>query len=145
MTYDVQIAIDAADPHALAEWWADLLGWEYEPQDEDFIRRMIAEGHASEDDTTTHRGKLVWRAAAINHPGGRESGRPRILFQEVPEPKTVKNRIHLDLRPGEGDPDKEVLLRRALEKGAKELWRANEGPHEWITVADPEGNELCLN
>lgn len=145
MPYDVQIAIDCADPHPLAEWYAELLGWVYEEQDEDFIRRMIAEGHATEDDTTTHNGKLVWLAAAINHPGGKDSGRPRILFQKVPEPKTVKNRIHLDLRPNEGDPDKEELLQRVLDRGAKELWRANEGPHGWIVIADPEGNEVCLN
>lgn len=141
MAYDVQIAIDCSDPHGLAEWYADALGWDYEPQDEDFIRRMLADGHATEDDTTTHNGRLVWRAAAINHPGGEESGRPRILFQQVPEPKTGKNRIHLDVRTD----GKEAVLERLLAKGAKELWRANEGSHDWVVIADPEGNELCLN
>jgi hypothetical protein len=139
MAYDVQIAIDSSDPHELAAWYADALGWQVEPQDEDFIRRMIAEGHATEADTTTHRGKLVWATgAAINSP---DSGRPRIYFQKVPEPKTGKNRLHLDVRTD----DKEAVLERLVARGAKELWRANEGPHWWITIADPEGNELCLN
>jgi hypothetical protein len=142
MPYDVQIAIDCSDPHPLAEWYAELLGWDYEPQDEDFIRKMIAEGHASEAETTTHRGKLVWRAVAINHPGGRESGRPRILFQLVPESKTVKNRVHLDLRPGDGD--KEAAVQRLVDRGARILHEGRQGPHTWVTLADPEGNELCL-
>ena len=143
MAYDVQVVIDSADPHGLADWWADALGWEVEPSDADFIRKMIAEGYASEDDTTTHRGSLVWKeGAAINHPGGRESGRPRILFQQVPEPKTVKNRVHLDLRPDVADQEGEV--QRLVAKGATILHRGRQGPHTWVTMTDPEGNELCL-
>jgi hypothetical protein len=60
VAYDVQIAVDAAQPHVLADWWARALGWEVEPQDPAFIRRMIAEGYATDDDTTTHHGALVW-------------------------------------------------------------------------------------
>ena len=143
MAYDVQVVIDSADPHGLADWWADALGWEVEPSDEEFIRKMIAEGFASEDETTTHNGVLVWKVgAAINHPGGRESGRPRILFQQVPEPKTVKNRVHLDLRPDVADKEGEV--RRLVAKGATILHRGQQGPHTWVTLTDPEGNELCL-
>jgi hypothetical protein len=143
MAYDVQVVIDSAEPHRLADWWADALGWQVEPSDEDFIRKMIAEGYASEDDTTTHNGTLVWKeAAAINHPGGRESGRPRILFQQVPEPKTVKNRVHLDLRPD--TEDKEGAVQRLVAKGATILHRGQQGPQTWVTLTDPEGNELCL-
>jgi Glyoxalase-like domain len=143
MAYDIQVVVDSADPHGLADWWADALGWEVEPSDEDFIRKMIAEGLATEDDTTTHNGVLVWKeGAAINHPGGRESGRPRILFQQVPEPKTVKNRVHLDLRPDVADHDGEV--QRLVAKGATILHRGRQGPHTWVTLTDPEGNELCL-
>src|SRR5215217_4706606 len=99
MAYDFQVVIDCADPHVLADWWADVLGWEVEPSDEGFIRKMVEAGYASDEDTTTHRGVLVWRTgAAINHPGGRDSGRPRVLFQQVPESNTVQNRIHLDPR-----------------------------------------------
>lgn len=143
MPYDVQVVIDSADPHGLADWWADILGWEVEPSDEGFIRKMVAEGHASEDDTTTHKGVLVWKeGGAINHPGGRESGRPRILFQLVPEPKTAKNRVHLDLRPGVDDVQPEV--ERMVARGATIQHRGRQGPHTWVTLTDPEGNELCI-
>src|SRR3954454_4560039 len=74
MTYEFQVTVDCAAPHTLADWWADLLGWQVEPSDEAFIRRMIAEGHASDEQTATHKGSLVWKeGAAIVHPDG--SGR----------------------------------------------------------------------
>src|SRR3712207_9144100 len=79
-------------------WWAEVLGWQVEPQDEAFIRRMVESGAATEADTTTHRGALVWSSgAAITSP---DPHRPRVLFQRVPEPKTVKNRVHLDVHEG---------------------------------------------
>lgn len=138
MAYDFQVTVDSADPHALADWWADALGWAVEPSDEAFIRRMIAEGHARDEDTTTHRGVLVWAVgAAIRHP---ESGR-RVLFQLVPEPKTVKNRVHLDVNVGER---REAEVERLTAMGAKVLHQGQQGPYTWVTLADPEGNELCL-
>src|ERR1700744_5208861 len=102
MAYDFQVAVDCADPHALADWWADALGWGVEPSDEAFIREMIGKGMATEGDTTVHRGALVWRTGApIRHPDGPARGpRKRILFQEVPERKTTKNRVHLDVWVG---------------------------------------------
>jgi Glyoxalase-like domain len=140
--YDFQVVFDSAAPHALADWWADALGWRVEPSDEAFIRRMIAEGRAGEDDTTTHRGALVWRAgAAIRHPAG--TGRaPRILFQRVTEPKTVKNRVHLDVRVGTDEVA--AVVDRLIAKGATHLHDGRQGPYTWITLADPEGNELCV-
>ena len=141
MTYEFQVTVDCAAPHTLADWWADLLGWQVEPSDEAFIRRMIAEGHASEQETATHRGALVWKeGAAIVHPDG--SGR-RILFQLVPEAKTVKNRLHLDVRVGADKVEPE--LERLTGLGARFLHRGRVGPHTWVTVADPEGNEFCLS
>lgn len=141
-TYTVQIVIDAARPHVLADWWAQAIGWDVEPQDADFIRSMVAQGFASDDDTTTHRGNLVWTSgAAIRHPVALP-GAPRILFQEVPEPKTVKNRVHLDLRVG-GDPV-EGELDRLLALGAVQVGEGQQGPHRWVVLTDPEGNELCL-
>lgn len=138
MAYDFQVTVDSAAPHALADWWADALGWAVEPSDEAFIRRMIAEGHARDEDTTTHRGVLVWRVgAAIRHP---ESGR-RVLFQLVPEPKTVKNRVHLDVNVG---GRREAEVERLTAMGAKMLYQGRQGPYTWVTLADPEGNELCL-
>ena len=87
MAYDFQVAIDCGQPHALADWWEETLGWTVEEQDEAFIRKMIAEGYATADDTASHNGRLVWATgAAIRHPDGPDGGqRKRILFQQVPE------------------------------------------------------------
>ncbi len=140
MALDVQIAIDCTSPHDLADWWAEALGWEVEAQDERFILRMIEEGHAREEETVRHRGALVWRSAtALIAP---DPGRPRMLFQRVPEAKTVKNRLHLDVHVGAERREAEVV--RLLASGATELWRASQGPYEWVTLADPEGNEFCV-
>jgi hypothetical protein len=140
MPYDFQVVVDAADPHAQADWWAETLGWDVEPSDEDFIRRMIAEGYATDGDTRVHHGVLVWKeGAAIRPPGGSPG---RVLFQLVPERKTVKNRIHLDVRVGEEAAA--TQLARLTERGATFLHRGQQGPHTWITLADPEGNEFCL-
>jgi len=110
MPYDFQIAVDSSRPHELADWWAETLGWVVERSDESFIRRMIAEGYATEDETMTHNGALVWReGAAIRHPDVPSGlARPRLLFQLVPEKKTVKNRWHLDVRVGEQNIESEV-------------------------------------
>ncbi len=145
MAYDFQVTIDCVAPHVLADWWAAALGWEVEPSDEAFIRRMIAEGYASEADTATHRGVLVWReGAAITTADAGGSGRGRrILFQLVPEPKTVKNRVHLDVDVGAEHVEAEVA--RLVAVGATFLHRGRQGPHTWVTIADPEGNELCLS
>jgi hypothetical protein len=141
MALDFQVTIDCASPHELADWWAEALGWPVEPQDAAFIRRMVDAGHAAEEDTTEHRGALVWKGgAAINSP---DPGRPRVLFQHVAEGKTVKNRLHLDVRVGADQREAEVT--RLVQLGAKELWRASQGPHEWVTLADPEGNEFCVS
>ena len=140
--YGFQVPFDAQDPHALADWWAQALGWEVEPSDEAFIRRMVAEGHARAEDTTEHRGTLVWRdGQAIRHPDG--GAVARILFQRVPEPKTVKNRVHLDVRVGADAIEAEAA--RLAAAGATVLHRGQQGPHWWITLADPEGNELCVS
>lgn len=140
MAHTFQVTVDSTAPHPLADWWAEALGWEREPTDEAFIRRMVEAGHATEAETMRHDGQLVWRAgAAINHPTG---GAPRVLFQLVPEPKTVKNRVHLDVRVGAEAVDAEVA--RLTARGATVLHEGHQGPHRWVTIADPEGNELCL-
>jgi Glyoxalase-like domain len=146
MPYRFQVAIDCARPHELADWWAETLGWSVEEQDEDFIRRMIAESYATDDDTMRHRGKLVWAdGAAIRHPDAAAPDSPwsRVLFQVVPEAKTVKNRVHLDIRIGDDDPD--AVVASLTKRGASELHRGQQGPHLWVTMADPEGNEFCVS
>jgi hypothetical protein len=146
MTLNIQIAVDCRKPHELADWWAETLEWAVEPQDEDFIRSMIDQGFATEEETSRHNGKLVWRdGAAIRPPDELDAKSParRILFQTVPEEKTIKNRVHWDVRLAGADKD---AVRAALEaRGAKFLWTASEGPHSWHTMADPEGNEFCIS
>ena len=140
MAFDFQVTIDSAAPHELADWWAETLGWQVEAQDEAFIRRMVQQGAASADDTTEHRGALVWKVgAALTSP---DPGRPRVLFQLVPDAKSVKNRVHLDVRVGADLREAEVA--RLVERGATELWRRAQGPFAWVTLADPQGNEFCV-
>jgi Glyoxalase-like domain len=145
MAYDFQVAFDCTDAHALAAWWAETLGWVVEEQDAGFIRRMIAEGHATDADTATHDGSLVWRdGAAIRHPEGPATGRRRrVIFQVVPEPKAVKNRVHLDIWVGAENVGERV--EKLVARGATVLRSGQQGPHEWVTLADPEGNEFCIS
>ena len=146
MTLKIQIVVDCKNPHELADWWAETLDWAVEPQDEAFIHSMIEQGFATEAETTTHRGKLVWReGAAIRPPEELDAKAPahRVLFQIVPEEKSVKNRVHWDVRLAGGDKD---AVRAALvARGATFLWTASQGPHSWHTMADPEGNEFCIS
>jgi hypothetical protein len=144
MAFEFQVVVDSADPHGQADWWAETLDWAVEPSDEAFIRRMIDEGYATDADTTTHRGVLVWReGAAIRHPEDPASGRRRrVLFQLVPEGKTVKNRVHLDVWVGDGAKE---AVDRLTERGATLLHEGQQGPHHWFTMADPEGNEFCVS
>src|SRR5687768_9928365 len=69
VAFDAQVVIASAAPHDQADWWAEALGWQVEEQDEAFIRRMVDTGAASEEETTRHRGALVWKVgAAIRSP-----------------------------------------------------------------------------
>lgn len=141
--FGVQLCVDCAHPHVLAEWWAETLNWTVEAHDADFIRSMIDQGFAALSDTIEHRGKLVWReGAAINAPQGGPTAGLRVLFQEVPEHKHVKNRLHLDLRLGDAAVDevREALLAR----GATKVGENSQGPHSWWIMTDPEGNEFCV-
>ena len=144
MAYDFQVTVDCAQPHALADWWAETLQWEVEASNEAFIRSMVDQGFAAEAETTTHHGVLVWATgAAIVQPSPVDGGAPRrVLFQAVPEPKSTKNRVHLDLRVGAENAEKVVAS--VLERGGTFLHRGQQGPHSWVTVADPEGNEFCI-
>jgi hypothetical protein len=144
MAYDFQVAVDCAEPHKLADWWAETLGWLVEEPDSEFIRSMISQGYATDAETTTHNGKLVWiTGAAIRHPDGPVGGdRRRVIFQQVPEAKTVKNRWHIDIRIGAKSAAAEVD--RLVSHGATILHTGRQGPHEWVTLADPEGNEFCV-
>ena len=140
MSRRVQIAVDCADPHRLNDFWAAAMGYEVEADHGERIEQMIAAGYATEDDATVHNGNRVWRtAAACSDPEGRG---PRLLFQQVPEAKAVKNRVHLDLHVGQDRRDAEV--ERLVGLGATRLWEGSQGPMSWVTMADPEGNEFCV-
>jgi hypothetical protein len=146
MGLNIQIVVDCRNPHELADWWAETLDWAVEPQDESFIRSMIEQGFATESETKTHNGKLVWRDGCAIRPPEELDAKPparRLLFQTNPEGKTVKNRVHWDVNLAGKDKDE---ARTALEsRGATFLWSASQGPHSWHTMADPEGNEFCIS
>ena len=145
MATDFQVVVDCAAPHELADWWAETLGWPVEEQDEAFIKDMVAKGFATEDETKVYNGRLVWRTgAAIRHPEPHASGKPRrVLFQHVPEAKTVKNRVHLDIWVG--DEQRDAVRDALVARGATYLWSQSQGPHSWHTLADIEGNEFCVS
>jgi hypothetical protein len=135
---DFQVTIDSADPHAQVRFWAEALGFQVE-DNHDFVQQMLDGGVASEDDVVTIDGRLFWRiGAAIRHP----SGEPRLLFMHVPEAKSVKNRWHLDLNVGRERIDDEVARLTTL--GAHALYKIDEPGAFHTTMADPEGNEFCV-
>ena len=145
MARDVQITFDCADPAALAAFWAEAMGYRVQDPPEDFDswdQALEAMGVPPERRND---------ASALLGPGG--SG-PRLFFQRVPEGKEAKNRVHLDVRaaPGlRGDarlaaPEAEAT--RLVSHGATRLERHEPAPPlgtGHIVMADPEGNEFCLD
>jgi len=105
-----QIAIDCHDAPRLARFWAEVLDWQIVYEDPEEI--IIGAG-----------------ASAL----------PGIVFLTVPEDKTVKNRLHLDLRPDDRDAEVERLL--ALGATRTDV---GQGDETWVVMADPEGNEFCV-
>jgi catechol 2,3-dioxygenase-like lactoylglutathione lyase family enzyme len=115
------VTIDCRDAYAQAHWWKQVLGYVDDP-----------DGPAQPGDDE----------AAIVDPDGDGQA---LLFQNVPEGKTAKNRIHLDLRPQQRRRDDELAW--LLELGATEVadHRGISGPGTgWVVLADPEGNEFCI-
>jgi predicted enzyme related to lactoylglutathione lyase len=114
----VHLVADAADPPGLARFWAAALGWEV----------------AAEEP-----GEVVVWPRGYHYPG--PVALP-LVFVPVPEPKTGKNRVHLDLASSSA-ADQAAQVRRLLGLGAA---RADIGPGEvpWVVLADPEGNEFCV-
>jgi hypothetical protein len=143
---DLQITFDAADPHALARFWAAALHLEVEDHD-DMIGQMLDAGHASPVDVVVIDGRRAWAGAAgCLDPAGRY---PRFLFLQVPEGKTAKNRVHLDFHlhdtpPDDRDSAREAEVDRLIALGATKLHDGSLGPQRWVTLADPEGNEFCV-
>lgn len=144
MPYDVQITFDCADPAALADFWAEALGYRKEAP---------PAGFDSWDDALRAWGvpEDQWNSrSAIVDP---EGSRPRVFFQQVPEGKTAKNRVHLDIRAAAGLVGDERMDKLEAEAttliglGATRVTRFEPGGTDagFIVMQDPEGNEFCLD
>lgn len=153
MSSTIQVTFDARDPRALSIFWRDVLGYVHPappgvelPPDgdplaawDDFLERSgVPEGERNS-------------ASALEDPDGVG---PRFFFQQVPEDKVAKNRVHLDVRTASdlrGDERMQALeveARRLVELGAARLERHEpKAPTSigFIVMADPEGNEFCLD
>jgi hypothetical protein len=110
-----EVVIDCAEHRAVVDFWQAALGYE---------RRDVNE-------------QYVWIGPAERD----EPGRPPILFQKVPEPKRVKNRVHLDFR----SEDMAAEVERLLGLGASYIAERSLGQLTWTVLADPDGNELCVS
>jgi len=107
------IAIDAVNPRLVADFWCDVLGWRVVEEEQGVVSIAPAD--------------LAW---------------PTIDVARVPEGKTVKNRLHLDLRADGTSTSAE--LQRLLDLGAVRV-DVGQGPDStWVVLSDPEGNEFCL-
>ncbi|MEE6282795.1 VOC family protein [Georgenia sunbinii] len=120
------LVIDCHDHAAQAAWWAQALGWVRAYSSPEEI--VLVPPHALE-------------------PGARtvppERRGPGLVFVPVPEGKTVKNRLHLDLAPL-ADDDQEAEVRRLIDLGAHRVDVGQPSDVSWVVLADPEGNEFCV-
>ena len=141
MTTKFSLTMDAADPLALGEFWAFALG---------YVREPPPAPHATWEETLTAWGLPTERwndANAIVDPDGVG---PRIFIQKVAEPKTAKNRLHIDVRVSSSAQQKD---RAGMSAKADQLVAAGatlvsvfdeEFTGHWIVMLDPEGNEFCV-
>jgi hypothetical protein len=138
------LTIDCADPGKLAAFWADALGYEEaEPPD----------GYESWNAWFKDNGvpKKEWNDAAyLIDPAGQG---PTLSFLKVPEPKSIKNRVHLDLKVGGGRHQSAKKRRSRIEKAVDRLRAAGatvqreveqDGTLDHVIMTDPEGNEFCV-
>jgi Glyoxalase-like domain len=117
-----ELAIDCDDPHGLARFWCSVLDYEVHEEGDGFV--TIGSPRAEEGND--HRGPVP----------------PTLTFAHVPEGKTVKNRLHLDVNPTDREQDEEV--RRLLSLGARHTDVGQSSDESWVVLADPEGNEFCV-
>jgi hypothetical protein len=138
-----QVTFDCADPDRLARFWSTVL---------DYRIPDPPEGFGTWEDFLRERGipQDQWNAAsALEDPAGVG---PRIYFQRVPEPKTLKNRVHLDVNVGGGRKTPIDERRRRIEAevarlgaaGASKVGPMSQHDEYWVVMQDPEGNEFCL-
>ena len=142
------VTFDCADPHRQAAFWAAALDWQVE-DNSNLIAGLQQAGHVGADDVIDVGGVASFKiAASVRDPSDPVDERSgigqggRLLFQIVPEAKSVKNRVHLDVRVGEaaqaGKVDQLTLL------GASVIGKGEQGGRGWVVLADPEGNEFCV-
>jgi hypothetical protein len=119
------VVVDCRHPASLARFWAAVLdGYRVAPYDDAELERLRANGiNDPEDDPSV----LVESDPGV---------RPRLWFQLVPEPRRVKNRVHLDLRAS----DRVAEVARLVGLGASVIGEFD----GWTTLTDPEGNEFCV-
>jgi hypothetical protein len=143
MATSIQVTFDCADPDRLASFWAQALG---------YCKQDPPEGYTTWPEFLAAQGipEDQWNSAsAIDDPEGRG---PRLYFQRVPEPKVVKNRVHLDLNISGGPhvplQERRVHVNATVDRlrgvGATQLRPVEEHGEYWVVMADPEGNEFCL-
>lgn len=143
-----KVVIDSADPHRQAAFWAAAL--EYVVEDNSpLIERLLGLGVIDASLYVELDGRKFWRdLAAARHPedphdaeSGAGRGR-RLLFSRVPEPKSGKNRLHLDIHAL--DQEREAAVARLEALGARTLRHVNEQGGSWTVMTDPEDNEFCV-
>jgi hypothetical protein len=140
MAIPIQVVFDCADPARLAAFWSSAL---------DYVMQPPPAGFGSWEEFLTSQGfppeRFNDRSAVVDPTGVG----PRIFFQKVPEPKTVKNRVHVDVNVGTGlEPDAHrvkvaATVDRLVGEGASVVQTFDEGEH-WVVLQDPEGNEFCV-
>jgi hypothetical protein len=116
-----EIVIDCHDPRRLADFWCQVLDY-----------KIVDEGE-DEVEINDHR---ITREEFLAGPVP-----PSLLFERVPEGKTVKNRLHLDVSPI--DVDQQAEVERLIGLGARHV-DIGQGEQSWVVLADPEGNEFCV-
>ncbi|MQY03536.1 VOC family protein [Actinomadura macrotermitis] len=153
MSRHIQVTFDAHDPRGLSTFWRDALGYVHPappgvevPEGGDVLAAwdvFLARVGVPEDMRNV--------GSAIEDPDGHG---PRIFFQQVPEDKVVKNRVHLDVRaaPGLQGEERMAALEAECERlvalGAARVRRFEPAPPlgaGHIVMTDPEGNEFCLD
>jgi hypothetical protein len=144
MAREIQVTFDCGDPAALAGFWAEVLGYVVQPPPPGFTSwDQALEAWGVPADQRNSRSALV----------DPEDRGPRVFLQKVPEGKTAKNRLHLDVRaaPGlEGEERMTVLeaeCDRLVALGGRrvERFEADQAGSGHIVMQDPEGNEFCLD
>lgn len=147
MALDWKLVVDTHDALAVAQFWAAAL--EYELEDpSNLVRQLRDTGQLPTAAIREHGDKLYFHGlAGIRHPDdpydnhtGIGHGR-RILFQDVPEAKSIKNRLHIDIHAD----DRDATVARLETLGATRVTEFDKGPagHWWV-MRDPEGNEFCV-